>query len=588
MSPNNTNDLIDEQELRDALRPLQPDRGAFEAAVRQRLEAAARSSSANQRRFQATEQSPWLQTAAAVIPFSMLGNSAGGGASMSLSKLSFGYKLIGYAALPATTLLLMVGATIFGLVRIGKAQRSPQTVGDQTQQQAVAIARWWKQFGVLIGCALVLFLTLIVAGYALPVFLIFLSSGVAMVSLVTSLGRAGLIDRRAIGGNLIMGLALLAQVTQIYTLTNAGVHLLDQSLVQALLLGAAVVLAILLSFTIRNRLLVGLAVVHAIGFGFVFVGFFARSLWAPVTTETLKNYVESFDAAPFHSASWQRWEVPAAWLQDSGISLDLSKPRRLLELEIAGEQNPFILGVGCATNLIEPDDFPRLRDLEATKTRLVDERQRDQPIPSLEQDAYAIRALVKLGQLTPFDQDTLESRLLATLRNTGAEYYQPRVDALMSTKLLEVLGRPCDDTATADSMQRVLIASQRTGQRSGVRSGGFAAYRNLEFSDDLATAAVVELMEVYGVPDELDIMALRSYLRPSMDDHRQLLQSPVRVATRERLERITGVPPLTWWDYVRYEQTLWMASLVVLLCFYATLGSPIRVTGKTVPDESGL
>lgn len=576
MSHDHSNDLIDEQALRDALRPLRVNRDEFEATVRHRMETASRPAVENPELLQAAEQSPWLQTAASVIPFSIFGKATTGGTSLSLGKVSFGYKLIGYAALPATTLLLMVGATIFGLIRIGKAQRSPRADGDHAQQQAAAIARWWTQFGVLIACSLVIVLVLIFTGYVLPVCLIFLSSGVAMVSLVTRLGRAGMIDRRAIGGNLVMGLVLLAQVTQMYVLTNAGIHLLDQSLVQAVLIGAAVVLAICLCFTIRNRLLAVFGIVHTVAFGIVIVGYFARSLWEPMTTDTLKHYVESFDNAPFSSSSWQRWEVPAAWLQDRDVRLDLSRPRRLFELEVTSEQNPFILGVGFATNLIEPPDLLLLRDLEATKPRLVDERQRDRPIPSLQQHDYAIRALEELGALTESDRDILESRLLASVRDVDSEYYQPQVDALSATKLLIAIGRPCDDKSVSDLMHQVIVDFQRTRHQSGVRAGGFATYRTLEFSDDLTTSAVVELMEIYGVPNELNIMALRSYLRPSMNDHRQVLQAPVRVATRQRLESIPGIPPITWWDYVRHEQTLWMSLLVIVLCFYATLSSPIR------------
>ena len=58
---------------------------------------------------------------------------------------------------------------------------------------------WWKRFGLLIGCVLVLSLLLLFSGYVLPVFIVFLASAVAMVSLVTRLGRAGMVDRRVIG-----------------------------------------------------------------------------------------------------------------------------------------------------------------------------------------------------------------------------------------------------------------------------------------------------------------------------------------------------------------------------------------------------
>ena len=93
----------------------------------------------------------------------------------------------------------------------------------------------------------------------------------------------------------------------------------------------------------------------------------------------------------------------------------------------------------------------------------------------------------------------------------------------------------------------------------------------------MTTAAVVELLEIYGIPDDLDLMALRSYLRPSTSDRQMMLQSALRVATKQRLESIPGVPPVRWRDYIRHEQTLWMALMVAILCFYATLGSAVRV-----------
>ena len=93
-------------------------------------------------------------------------------------------------------------------------------------------------------------------------------------------------------------------------------------------------------------------------------------------------------------------------------------------------------------------------------------------------------------------------------------------------------------------------------------------------------------MEVYGVPDDVNIMVLRSYLRPSNHDHWRMLQSPIRVSTKQRLERISEVSPLTWWDYIRYEPTLWMSLMVAMLCFYATVSSAMRRSEIAEPAES--
>ncbi|WP_146526620.1 hypothetical protein [Novipirellula artificiosorum] len=34
------------------------------------------------------------------------------------------------------------------------------------------------------------------------------------------------------------------------------------------------------------------------------------------------------------------------------------------------------------------------------------------------------------------------------------------------------------------------------------------------------------------------------------------------------------VSPVTWWDYVKYEQDLWCAVMLVFLCIFATWISP--------------
>ncbi len=55
-----------------------------------------------------------------------------------------------------------------------------------------------------------------------PVFVVFLISGIAMVSLITRLGKEHLIERATIAGALSSGLILLAQVTQISVLFSNG------------------------------------------------------------------------------------------------------------------------------------------------------------------------------------------------------------------------------------------------------------------------------------------------------------------------------------------------------------------------------
>lgn len=127
-------------------------------------------------------------------------------------------------------------------------------------------------------------------------------------------------------------------------------------------------------------------------------------------------------------------------------------------------------------------------------------------------------------------------------------------------------------------MQQTLVAMQRTRFNLGGRKGGFATYPTLDHSDLLTTSSAVELMKYYGVPSELDLMAIRSFLRPSMNDGWMVQEAVVREATKMRLESHPQVPALRWWDYVRYEPSIAMAIVFTLLCFFATLGCPNRST----------
>jgi hypothetical protein len=239
------NELIDEQELQDAFQAFRPERNAFEAGVRSRLDTMPQRSATNRL---AHEDSPWLQVAASMVPLSFFGKGAGTISAIPLGKVSLGYKLVGYAALLTMSVLVMVGATLLALFRIRKAHDCPLSDSpDASHQQAAILMKWWKSFGVIPASLSFLALIVFLLGYTFPVFIFFLGSGIAMVALVTRLGRAGLIDRGTVGHSLIASLVGLAQVTQITCIVDSGLHLLDQSLVMMILILAAMLLGVVLT-----------------------------------------------------------------------------------------------------------------------------------------------------------------------------------------------------------------------------------------------------------------------------------------------------------------------------------------------------
>ena len=568
------NDLIDEQELRDALVTLRPNKEAFEAGIRSRLNAKPQLES-TKRLLQ--DDSPWLQVAASMVPLSLFGKAAGTSSAIPLGKISIGYKLVGFAALPAISFLLMVGATLLALFRIRKAQISPGSNSpDAAEQQSTILLQWWKSFGLIPVCLSCIALAVFLMGYAFPVFIFFLSSGIAMVALVTRLGRAGLIDRSTVGWTLISSLLGLAQVTQITNTFDSGFHLLDQGLVMMILMMAAMLLGVVLTISRWNG---RQSIEKTIGFSiaaFLIFVFFGPSLWNPMNIPKMKAHVESFSEAKYHSVSWQHWAVSTVWLQQSGVALDLAKPRALFQMEFTGQQNPFILGAASRTGLVVPTDLPRVRDPFNQRKLLLDTYSRDQAILSIRQREFAIRELVKAGHWQEGELDLLESRLLASIDRSVAHETAELNEALVATLLLETIGRPCTDGSIRQQIRKQLVSMQRTRLNLGGRSGGFATYSTLAHSDLFSTSAAVELMEHYGVPPELNLMALRSFLRPSIVDF--WATDTMRAATRMRLESLAEVPPLTFWDYVLQEPAIAMAIVFAMLCFFATLGCPSRST----------
>ena len=122
---------------------------------------------------------------------------------------------------------------------------------------------------------------------------------------------------------------------------------------------------------------------------------FLNPILRPATPARIKAFVESFHEAPYSTSSWRSWEIVARWAIESKLDPDLSGARRLLAREIAGEQNPFILGNAFTVGLIRADQIRLLRDYESWRHSLFDDPYQikvKQPISSLSQEDWIIRA----------------------------------------------------------------------------------------------------------------------------------------------------------------------------------------------------
>ncbi len=269
---------------------------------------------------------------------------------------------------------------------------------------------------------------------------------------------------------MIPSLLGVTQVTQITV--EYGNHLFDQMIVSIILYFTAIVIGYLALESkggSRFAAVGGLSLLTVL-----LTGFFGWSTWYTTSISPMKRTVEAFDRAPYSSASWKEWSIPTVWLQESGVPLDLSQPRALLQKEISTEQNPFVLGVASRTGLLVPEDLSKIN--RPNDDLWLHPNTRGQAILSIGQFEHAIRGRMLVHRWEEGELDHLESRLLETIRRSIDLETVNLEEALIATKILHDIGRPCRDADLRVRVQQTLVAMQRVSFRFGGRQGGFAAF----------------------------------------------------------------------------------------------------------------
>lgn len=601
MNDQNSTDLIGEDELRAALRPLRPDADGFAAAVQGKLKSSIVSPVKTTTKDVAASShviaswSDWTRIAAAVIPIPMFGK-ASANAVGSVAKVSFTKKLIALLALPAISLVLMLGGTLWCMLKISRAAKGAKENAMEAKEAWEAVGQWWKRFGWIFALIPFLHVGLAVLGITIPLALVFTVSGLAMVVLMTELGRRGLICRQHLSGGMITGLVTLSGLANIETIGVSSMHLLNQGYVTAVLF-AGIILLIAINvgpaaggiYGGRKTLLMMLGpfiIVSGVLFGLIF-----RSLWRPVTTESIEQYVADFTEAPFASASWRQWTGVARWLNEKRLKADMAGAQQLAVKEISEGQNILILINALEFHLISGAQAPLVDHYDTHVRQIFDDINRTTPLTSLSPSEYVIRKLLAEGLLTQQQRDVLADRLSATLRAELQSEYVTLENVLSITELAKLIDHAVDRDDFQAPIHDLLLKMQGPDKGAFQANGGFASYLSVGGGDDNATLAAIELMEDWGVPSGINVMALRSYLRPNNYDRSIIPEggrSPGSVrpggalhfVSRQRLNDMPDVPAVTSRDYVRYEQNLIMALLLIALATYALWVAPDQLNPR--------
>lgn len=178
-------ELVDEQDLRDALRPFRTDPAAFEAAVREQIRVRQTAGELDP----LNELPPAARAAAAFLPLQLL---AGGKVSSAAPTLAGSQKLLAILAFPAISLFVLLGATVFSAARIRGARNDSAAEPRGQKEMQKAVQDWWHDhrfgarlvFGLLLG--------LMFFGASGLLFLLLIVSLGLLAYVVHSLARVGL------------------------------------------------------------------------------------------------------------------------------------------------------------------------------------------------------------------------------------------------------------------------------------------------------------------------------------------------------------------------------------------------------------
>ena len=303
-------------------------------------------------------------------------------------------------------------------------------------------------------------------------------------------------------------------------------------------------------------------------------------LW-PAAPARIQHHVESFEQGRYSNIAWRDWEITATWTIEAGLNPDLSPAQRLLDDEISDDQllPSLVLGSAFRVGLVRPGQIERLAALErlsgfeVMRRSLIPEHRSGEPRPftSLNQYAWVIHVLNQSAQLSSEDRDFLEQRLLATFDGLDDATANVLETALRVTQLLDVIDRPVDRDQYRERVHQLLCGRHSRRTHGFQIAGGFQQHKGLSSSLQ-ATSHAVELMKIYGIPDELDLNWVRSYLRPL--HYRPSNDKWIAAVTLDRLSRLPGLTQPTGLEILYYERSLITAMVLVALCIHATLSSP--------------
>lgn len=491
---------------------------------------------------------------------------------------------------PVLGLVVLVAPFVWGFVQIRRAQKNQALVAleeTRVQQSIQDMAKYSGLRTVLMAC---LWPLSVLIGVEFPAALIFMLTAIWLTWIVKRLARSEMLDSGLVLSLIQIHIAMML-VVFVSMVRFSYFGLSDQAVIVVVLVSMILVLNAI------QRRRGGPALEHAskatggfvmwlpMVFYLLLLFFYSVTLWNPMTTAKLKTYVETFP-----DGRWEDWSIAAKWLVDSGNPPDLSEIQSRLDAQLqALATDPYEAAPILAAGVVDSSFFAKLPTMAREKDFLVTGFSADRSFLGVYPSTFnEIIVMAGRGDFTPQEREILVNRLELTIKQRNRNGYGELEDQLAATKLAILLGASNWVETHRELVHKTLVEHQVTHAQMLMNSGGFA--RSIALGSAVeATAAAIELMELYGVPDGVDVDLLRSYLRPHAPDRffGRTYQEGVRFASLERLESLPDVKPVGWMKRGWYDRNILASMLFAGLVLVTVLGSPsLQVLSKSHEEHS--
>ncbi len=225
--------LVPEDDLRAALRPYRVDPGTFESAVRARLR-----DGLSRTHDPLASLSPAQRSAAAFLPLEVIAAGQVPAAAFKLVPGMGAHKLLSYVAFPAISLFVLLGATVFSILKIRRIRDENSSAPVDENVLRDSTKQWWhdNKWGVWSVFAASVAMAWFGATWLL--FLCYIVSLGLLIFALTSLARIGLGNRLMVCQSCVVSLSVLGQLAGFPGIGDQDIHVVDQVLIAPLFFSA--------------------------------------------------------------------------------------------------------------------------------------------------------------------------------------------------------------------------------------------------------------------------------------------------------------------------------------------------------------